>query len=326
MEAVDLRPLSLGELLDRTFRLYRNHFALFVGIMALPAAFWLPLNVLVLSYQGTLMGRAATAPGRPPMVPTPGEIVGLMTAVFAILVLSGLLYSIAVAAASSAVADVYLGRPATVRGSYAKIHGRLFKLLGVILNILLRMFGLLVIVMGVLASGIAGIGLLFGGGRGNPIFAVLFAIALFFAYLAGMAFCIYFWLRYALSVPVLMIENLGVFATIRRSIFLTRGRRGHIFLAMLVGAIIAYAGIFVFQIPFTIAMMVSAAQGHWSQWLAFAAAVFSSLGSALTGPISMIAIVLLYYDSRIRKEAFDLQFMLSSLDHSSSAAGTIAPA
>ena len=69
MEAADLRPLSLGELLDRTFRLYRNHFALFVGIMAIPAAFWLPLNVLVLTYQGSLVGRAATTPGRPPMVP-----------------------------------------------------------------------------------------------------------------------------------------------------------------------------------------------------------------------------------------------------------------
>jgi len=326
VEAVDLRPLSLGELLDRTFRLYRNHFALFVGIMAIPAAFWLPLNVLVLGYQGSLVGRTPPAPGRPPMVPTPGEIAGIITAVFAVLVLAGLVYSIAVAAASSAVADVYLGRPATVRGSYAKIQGRFVRLLGVLCNILLRMFGLMLAVMGVFAGGIAGIGLFFGGGRANPIFAILFAIGLFFAYLAGLAFCIYFWLRYALSVPVLMIENLGVFATIRRSIFLTRGRRGHIFLAMLVAAIIAYAGIFVFQIPFTIAMMVSAAEGHWSQWLAFAAAVFSSLGSALTGPISMIAIVLLYYDSRIRKEAFDLQFMLSSLDRPSPAASTVSPA
>ncbi len=326
MEAVDLRPLSLGELLDRTFRLYRNHFALFVGIMAIPAAFWLPLNVLVLTYQGSLVGRAATAPGRPPMVPAPKEIAGLLTGVFAVLVLSGLVYSIAVAAASSAVADVYLGRPATVRGSYAKIQGRFWRLVGVIFNILLRMIGLLLLVMGVFVGAIGGMGLFFAGGRGNPIFAILLAIGLFFAYLAGLAFCVYFWLRYALSVPVLMIENPGVFATIRRSIFLTRGRRGHIFLAMLVAAIIAYAGIFVFQIPFTIAMMVSAAQGHWSQWLAFAAAVFSSLGSALTGPISMIAIVLLYYDSRIRKEAFDLQFMLSSLDHPSSATSTISPA
>jgi hypothetical protein len=326
VETVDLRPLSLGELLDRTFRLYRNHFALFVGIMAIPAAFWLPFNVLVLNFQGSVMSRAATAPGRPPLLPTPAEIVGLLAFLLAVMVLSVLVYSIAVAAASSAVADVYLGRPATVRGSYAKIHGRFWRLMGVILTILLRMIGLMLAVMCVFAGGMAGIGLLFGGGRGNPLFAALLAIGLFFAYLAGLVFCVYFWLRYAVSVPVLMIENLGVLATIRRSIFLTRGRRGQIFLAMLVALIIAYAGIFVFQIPFSIAMVVSAAQGHWSQGLAFAAAVSGSLGSALTGPISMIAFVLLYYDSRIRKEAFDLEFMLSSLDHPAPAAQTVSPA
>jgi hypothetical protein len=326
VEAVDLRPLSLGELLDRTFRLYRNHFALFIGIMAVPAAFWLPFHVLLLSFQGSMMNKAATAPGRPPIMPPPGAIGSLMAGMFVVVGLSGLVYSIAVAAASSAVADVYLGRSATVRGSYAKIRGRFWRLLGVIFTILLRMVGLMLAVIGIFAGGVAGIGILFGGGRGNPIFAALLAIGVFFAYLVGLAFCVYFWLRYAVSVPVLMIENLGVFATIRRSIFLTRGRRGQIFLAILVAAIIAYAGIFVFQIPFTIAMMVSAAQGHWSQWLAFAAAVSGSLGSALTGPISMIAIVLLYYDSRIRKEAFDLQFMLSSLDRSAPAAGTASPA
>jgi hypothetical protein len=326
VEAVDLRPLSLGELLDRTFRLYRNHFALFIGIMAVPAAFWLPFHVLLLSFQGSMMNKVATAPGRPPIMPPPGAIGSLMAGMFVVVGLSGLVYSIAVAAASSAVADVYLGRSATVRGSYAKIRGRFWRLLGVIFTILLRMVGLMLAVIGIFAGGVAGIGILFGGGRGNPIFAALLAIGVFFAYLVGLAFCVYFWLRYAVSVPVLMIENLGVFATIRRSIFLTRGRRGQIFLAILVAAIIAYAGIFVFQIPFTIAMMVSAAQGHWSQWLAFAAAVSGSLGSALTGPISMIAIVLLYYDSRIRKEAFDLQFMLSSLDRSAPAAGTASPA
>ena len=31
-----LRPLTTGELLDRTFSLYRSHFGLFVGIFALP--------------------------------------------------------------------------------------------------------------------------------------------------------------------------------------------------------------------------------------------------------------------------------------------------
>jgi hypothetical protein len=326
VEPVDLRPLSLGELLDRTFRLYRNHFLLFVGIMAIPAAVWLPFNVLLLSFQGSMMSAAAANPGKPPVMPSPAEITGLFAGMFAVFFLSGLVYSIAVAAASCAVSDVYLSRPATMRGSYGKIRGRFWRLMAVLINILLRMFGLMLAVVGVFAGGMAGIGLLFGGGRGNPIFAALLAIALFFGYLAGLVFCVYFLLRYAVSIPVLMIENLGVFATIRRSVFLTRGRRGHIFLALLVAIIIAYAGLFVLQMPFTIAMVISAAQGHWSQWLAFAAAVSGAIGSALTGPISMIAIVLLYYDSRIRKEAFDLQFMLSSLDSPAAAAGTVSPA
>lgn len=45
MANVDLRPMSLGEVLDRTFTLYREHFLLFAGIMALPY-----LVVLVLEF------------------------------------------------------------------------------------------------------------------------------------------------------------------------------------------------------------------------------------------------------------------------------------
>jgi hypothetical protein len=36
MAALDLRPLSLGELLDRTFSLYRRNFWLFLGILRIP--------------------------------------------------------------------------------------------------------------------------------------------------------------------------------------------------------------------------------------------------------------------------------------------------
>src|SRR2546425_4825838 len=36
MSTLDLRPLSIGELLDRTFSLYRRNFLLFVGIAAIP--------------------------------------------------------------------------------------------------------------------------------------------------------------------------------------------------------------------------------------------------------------------------------------------------
>jgi hypothetical protein len=36
MADLDLRPLSLGEMLDRTFSLYRGHFWLFIGINSVP--------------------------------------------------------------------------------------------------------------------------------------------------------------------------------------------------------------------------------------------------------------------------------------------------
>ena len=41
MATLDLRPLSLGEILDRTFTLYRSHFVLFfLGIVRLSRNSW----------------------------------------------------------------------------------------------------------------------------------------------------------------------------------------------------------------------------------------------------------------------------------------------
>jgi hypothetical protein len=117
-----------------------------------------------------------------------------------------------------------------------------------------------------------------------------------------------------------------VLDTIRRSISLTRGRRGQIFLALLVAAIIVYVGLFVFQMPFAIATMLAAIRGHWPVWLSTASGAASAIGIAVAGPISMIVTVLLYYDTRIRKEAFDLQFMMSSLDQPAPATETVSPA
>ncbi len=45
MPALDLRPLSLGELLDRTFFLYRRNFFLFIGIAAIPYSIFFVLNL-----------------------------------------------------------------------------------------------------------------------------------------------------------------------------------------------------------------------------------------------------------------------------------------
>lgn len=322
METVDLRPLSLGELLDRTFSLYKKHFWLFVGIMAIPSAFMIPANILILSFQGSFMN---ISPGRPPVLPAPGYIAGVVLGYFAFLTIFLIVYSVAIGAATVAVADAYLGRASTVRGAYARIREKFWKLIGVAFNIFLRVFGIFLLILSV--AGGLGAAIAFGAGmRTNPIVVFLMILVFLFVYFAALVFCVWFALRYAISIPVLMIENLGVLDTIRRSVFLTRGRRGHIFLGLLVATIIAYVGNFLFQGPFTITLMVDSMRGQWPFWLASTSAAAGAIGGAITGPIALIVIVLLYYDTRIRKEAFDLQFMISSLDQPAPAAGTVSPA
>jgi len=122
METVELRPLSLGELLDRTFSLYRRNFWVFAGIMALPSVLTIPVNAFMFGVQGSMMN--AASPGRPPFTPTPGMMGGIFLGYLLFAVIFGSIYAIAMGAATCAVSDVYLGRAATVRGSYGRIRGR----------------------------------------------------------------------------------------------------------------------------------------------------------------------------------------------------------
>src|SRR5271154_6128505 len=142
VETAELRPLSLGELLDRTFTLYRNHFWVFVGIMAIPASFGIPLNYMVLTFQGNLLftGRSV------PLTPSPGLLLGFAAGLFAFVIVLILVHSIALAAVTHAVSEAYLGRRTTVRDSYRSIQGKFWRLMGVIVNIGLRLLGLLIVV------------------------------------------------------------------------------------------------------------------------------------------------------------------------------------
>jgi hypothetical protein len=319
VETAELRPLSLGELLDRTFTLYRGHFWVFVGIMAIPASFGIPVNYLVLSFEGNMLYA-----GKPTLTPSPGLILSLFGGFVAFAILLMLVHSIALAAVTHAVSEAYLGRRTTVHDSYRSIQGKFWRLMGVILNIAIRMMGLLLLVF-IVVGGVGGVltaAAAASGGQAVVAIATVFLVLAF--YIFGAVAFVYLALRYAVSIPALMIENLGVLAAVRRSVQLTRGRRGHIFIAFLLAAIIGYVGFIVFQAPFSIATMVTLMRNHHlPTWLALSTSVFGALGGTVTGSISMIVLVLCYYDTRIRKEAFDLQFMMASLDRPSPAAGTV---
>jgi hypothetical protein len=311
METVELRPLTLGELLDRTFALYRSHFWLFVGIMAIPSALSIPMNALFFAGRGV-----PTATG----APSPQFAAGMGVGVLAFLIVFGFVYAIAIGAVTYAVSESYLGRTTTVRGSYSKVRGRFWRIIGLVVNIWFRVVGIFVLVAiaAVLIAALAGLAGAAGGGRTGAV-GVVVGIAAVVAYLAGMVVCLIWLLRYTVSIPALLLEDLGIRAAIRRSVQLTQGRKRHLFVAMLLAAIVGYIGVIIFQGPFLIAMFMSAQPQQLPGWLVFSSSFSGAVGGAITGSLLMIVLVLCYYDTRIRKEAFDLQFMMSSLDRTASA-------
>jgi len=145
MATLDLRPLSLGETLDRTFTLYRSHFLLFFGIAAIPQ-----LLVLALQLVQLFLGSNAVTPGNRGAAPVirPGFAgasiaVGLITIIVVLLA-----YLLAQGATVSAVADLYLGRTPTIGESFRKVRRDLGTLFGVaILNGLVVAVGFILLII-----------------------------------------------------------------------------------------------------------------------------------------------------------------------------------
>ena len=145
MATLELRPLSLGELLDRTFFLYRRHFWLFVGISAIPYSFYFIANLAAVllpaiarqtnsgQIQSTgIMAIAASA--------------GLLQALG--LLVGSIAFLFSVGASVYAVAEIYAGHAPTIRQSLASVRGKTGTIFGVMfLSMLLLIAGLVAFVV-----------------------------------------------------------------------------------------------------------------------------------------------------------------------------------
>ena len=136
MAGIDLRPMTLGEVLDRTFTLYRERFLLFAGISALPY-----LVVMIFRFVVLLFQRANITNGAPS---TPGQtigffgsvVVGLVGTVFLTFILTG----IAQSATIWAVSELYLGRETSVGTAYSSSMKRVVMVLLAIFFVWLASF------------------------------------------------------------------------------------------------------------------------------------------------------------------------------------------
>jgi hypothetical protein len=145
MSGIDLRPLSLGELLDRTFFLYRRHVLLFAGIAAIPYFVALLAVVAAVVAFGIAIPFALPKPGHPML--TPAEV-STMAGGFAI---GGVLiycaFALSAGASAVAVAELYQGRKPSIWEALRRALSRIFSLLGVmILSIFITMAGFIFLI------------------------------------------------------------------------------------------------------------------------------------------------------------------------------------
>ncbi len=303
---LDLRPLSLGELFDRAFVLYRRHFWLFVGITAIPGVFALLGTLAQLGLQQTVIsGGGAQAANADPPVENFLLIFWLFAGMMLALIIYWVVYMIALGATTFAVSEIYVGRGTTIASVYDRVRGRIGGLILLLLLVGLRIFGLGF-------GGLLAIGLISG------LLAVIFAPLAVLVLLAGAAIlmvgCVFLSLRYSLSIPALMLEGLTANNAIKRSIELTEGRLLRVLLLGICATLVTYAALVIFQGPFFAAALMSGPDTSAGLWLSVIGAVFGTIGTTLTTPFLIIGLALMYYDARVREEGLDLELSLAALD------------
>jgi len=234
--------------------------------------------------------------------------------------------ALAMAAMSHAVSRVHMGEMTTIRDAYLSVWRRgwryiwLCVLQGLLIGVapMAAWIVLLVFVTGGAAlaktAGAAGV----VGGVLVGLIVVLVAVAL-------LGYVFWMLLRLSMAFPACVVEQIGAWPAIKRSSLLSNGTKGRIFVLYLLVGVLSYLISIGVTLPLTIILTVffSAGDPQHAQAAAVVLVIITYSAAfavqALIRPIYGIAFVLFYYDQRIRKEGFDIEWMMQK-------AGMVAPA
>jgi hypothetical protein len=303
---IELRPLRLGEILDRIFQLYRARFALFLGIASVSTILELLWNLMSMVEVRWLIRRHFAQQWATTVSTIPSWAV-----LFAAAALS-------LAATNRAVAAIYDGEPASIVKAFAALRRGWVRCIWVNTLAFFVAWGsiILVVLVGVMATVLATHAKSLGQANGIAIVYGATGLLVLFA----LPLCLWLTLRYSLAVPASIEERLGAVRSLKRSVFLSRDTKGRIFVLLLI--VMAAQGTIVSGLMMPIFALMVRAHGQASPGITAYTVGVSALSSALIKPIYSIGLTLFYYDARVRKEGFDLERMLerSSVDASSQGA------
>lgn len=284
--AADIRPMNFGEILDGALVMYRRHFGLFFKL----AAVLLSVPALLFVYFGARWQGALTTPTENSGAVLLSSLLWLVP----ILILYLLGSLVLTAGTVRIISDSYLGRIPRLQDALALGLSKVWALVGVGLGkgtiVVLAGFGS-AIVVGLLtviarSAGVGGVLLIFAAG------------------VAGAWFVVYVLCGYGVTTPVVVLEELGSsFDSFRRSWELTRGFRGKVFGLGATGILLFSA------LPNWILSVPAALTKLTMPGLSIALSALATIVPVILAPAFSAVITLMYYDLRVRREAFDLQVL-----------------
>ncbi|MGH7530936.1 MAG: hypothetical protein ACREMN_11185 [Gemmatimonadales bacterium] len=270
----DLKPMELGEILDAAITIFRRHFGLFLKIGVV--ALWFPVAL-------TIYIQLAGGPQQHILL----AILAWLTQWFAGLFLT--------ASTIRVISDSYLGRPPVLGDAVAMGAAKMWGLfvVGLGKGIILGLIGVL------LAAAIALANL---GVTGGAAFAVTGVLVIGCIWLLLFVAC-----GYAVTTPVVVLEHLaGSFDAFGRSWELTRGLKRKVLGIFTVTFLMVYLPVIIFGAIGGWLSLESPAVGEVVEVLS------AALPIVLT-PLLSCVLTLVYYDLRVRREAFDLQILSQQL-------------
>ncbi len=293
---VELRPLRLGEILDRTFQLYRARFPLFLGIAAVS-------TILELLWSGLQLGETSLL-NHSPMGPAKQILTTVTT-------IAGWAFdfgaaALATAAVNRAVLAIYEGKPVSIASAYGAVGGRWLTCVWAnILAFFIAWSPLILVALGVVLS------VVLARNAKSPTQANAASFAYGSAAIAAILaipLCVWLSLRYSLAIPACIQEGMGAVKSLKRSVLLSQESRGRLFLLLLVVGTAWFAVITVLMVP-TFALLATN-KGHLTHAVTIYTLAVTFVCSTLMKPLYGIGLTLFYYDARIRKEGYDVEWMI----------------
>jgi hypothetical protein len=290
---IPLRPLTLTDILNGAFSYIRANPKATLGlttvVVVIAQLIGLVLQIGPLAAMGELgvlrgeEGSTAAVVGS-----SASGIASTVTTLLSSIVLSGMLTVI--------VGRAVFGAGITIGEAWQRVRGRLLPLIGYTLLWLVAVAVPVFVVVFVIVA----VASLSG--------AVAFVIAIPLV-LGLIALLVYLWTVLSFAPPLIVLERLGVFGSITRSIRLVKGDFWRVLGILLLATVVAGVVAAAVSIPFSLTgqiLLMSSESTTTTLIALILVAVGGAVGQIITAPFSAGAVVLLYTDRRIRAEAFDL--------------------